>query len=284
MRIRQALGLSRRSSFALSWSNNVPSDLSSDDDSFGLYSKASDMLLPNTDIASLDSAFSVGVFLWCMLYYILAKDVLLSVLARAMRYEESPFFEDFKDNYAYNVPFDVEVLRVLVIGLLATATTSATSFAFDGDLYWGWAISGALLFPSTLFYLAQEKRPSRAEGELMQGLSNDFSMFKDESIVYRRGSAVDIDRIVLLFRRRHVKYRDEDVVTDKAIKKVVRRVLGKGIDGVYADLELVSRMKEGRKQLEANIAKARERATAVAAEEEQEAEAMPETEGTEFMR
>ena len=89
------------------------------------------VLLPNTEIAPLDSAFSVGVFLWCMLYYILAKDTILSGLAIVMKYNESTFYKDYKDNYAYDVPFDVEVVRVLVIGLLATATTSVTSVVLE---------------------------------------------------------------------------------------------------------------------------------------------------------
>jgi len=118
------------------------------------------------------------------------------------------------------------------------------------------------MFPSGLIAIARERLPTRDAALFAEKMALDFSLFAEKRITRVSNAKIKCPeaRLVLAFRRAYVEYRDEALVSDKAIKKVIRSWVGyKSVDGEnYLGLEISNLKKESALQLQANLAAAAE--------------------------
>ena len=220
-------------------------------------------LLPNNNIETLDGGFNLGFILFTFVLYngIFGKagrpaEWVLPAVAKVTGEEEKEWFRDFSDGFAFDVPPTVEAVRVLVFALLAFVVETAWVAAFDGDTFWGWSTGICLFLPSSLINLSRDSRATRSEYEFESQLKDAFEQFA--SVRLTRGARGDKSiscnelNIIVGFRRAYTAYRTEDDVSDKALRKLIRRWVGYKCDsdGKYVGVGLSNKKKEAREALE----------------------------------
>lgn len=119
----------------------IPLDISSTD-KLEMVSKAATAagsLLPDTYINSLDGGINLGAILFTFVLYngLFGKsgrpaDWVLPVAAKAVGEEQSLWFKDYTEGFAFEVPPTVELLRFTFFGVLGWFTNLAWIAALDG--------------------------------------------------------------------------------------------------------------------------------------------------------
>ena len=186
-------------------------------------------------------------------------DWVLPALAKVTQQEGETWFTDFKDGYLYDVPPAVEALRVTFFGLAAFALETAWVSTFEGDTFWAWSTGICLALPSSLITLSRDPLPTRAEALFDSELRERFNAFAVKRLT--RGdksvSCAELN-IVVAFRRSYAEYRSEDDVSDKVLRKVIRKWVGyKDLNGRYLGVAMANKRKEIQAGLEQNMARAR---------------------------
>ena len=267
----------------------IPVEVSSTD--VRVYVPPPPMLVPDTSIVVLEGAGNLGTLLWAFILYqgiftIAGRpaDWILPIIVKAFPgTEKEQWFLDFSDGFAFNVPPQIEGARVAFFLLLGYYTAMATVAAFDGDNYWAWAIPGAASIPVGLFALARGTEPAitRESAELELRIAQDFDNFASARLSFeperittagqRIVSKTPESAIISQFRRAYGPYRDESVVPDKVIKRVIRAKMGgrkPDKEGDYLYLSMSNLSRESRQQLQDNLKRAelaRQEAAAAAA-------------------
>ena len=245
----------------------VPVDISSTD---SVVSRAADIerqaaLLPDTTIQTLDGGFNLGFLLFTFVLYngLFGKagrpaDWVLPALAKVTQQENKGWFANYKEGYFYNVPPAVEALRVLLFGLTALGVETAWINAFDGDTFWAWSTGICLALPSSLIALSRDPLSTREQAQFDAELRERFNEFASARLTRgdRSVSCSELN-IVVSFRRSCAKYRTEDDVSDKALRKVIRKWVGyKDLSGRYLGVAMVNKRKEVQEGLAKNMARA----------------------------
>lgn len=260
----------------------IPVDISSVDAPYvprSLDPAAPALLEPITTIVQLEGAANLGVLLWAFVLYQgpfttsgRPAEWVLPIVAKGLNCEKEQWYLDYKEGFKFSVPPAVELVRVLFFLSLGYYVDMLTIASFDGDSYWGWAISGSLFIPVGLLALARgaEKAETREEKALADEMRRDFSAFGASRLtrhdprtplvvngrnkVYQTAEA----SLILAFRRSFDKYRDEAVVPTKQIKRIVRAWVGykPTADGQYLHLELQNLRRESKEALAENLKKA----------------------------
>jgi len=247
-------------------------------------------LAPVTDIQTLEGAGNLGVLLWAFVLYQgvfttagRPADWLLNVFGVLPGLDEETWFKDFKAGFSYTVPPAVEAGRVAFFLVLGFYVCGLTTSAFDGDAYWGWAVPGSLTIPVGLLALVRgsERKITRSMAEFQGQMSLDFDEFFAERITRKQDATVTAagQRVVIKtperaiisqFRRSNEKYRDETLVPDKLVRKVIRSKIGYKPDqeGDYRYIEMQNLAKQAQRKLEENLKRAQEARALVVEEAE----------------
>lgn len=217
-------------------------------------------LLPDITVNTLDGGFNLGILLFTYVLYngFFGKagrpaEWVLPAVAKATGEEEKEWFIDFKDGFAFELPPLVEAVRVVFFALLAYGVESAWVAAFDGDTFWGWSTGVCLFLPSSLINLSRDARATREEYQFESQLKDAFEQFASARLTRGdRSLSCNELNIIIGFRRAFSAYRTEDEVSDKALRKLIRRWVGYkcGPDGKYIGLGLSNKKKEAREALE----------------------------------
>jgi hypothetical protein len=217
-------------------------------------------LLPDTAIQTLDGGFNLGFILFTFVLYngIFGKagrpaEWVLPAVAKATGDEDKAWFRDFSDGFAFEVPPVVEAIRVLLFAVLAFGVESAWVAAFDGDTFWGWSTGVCLFLPSSLINLSRDSRATRDEYLFETQLKEAFEQFATARLTRGdRSLSCNELNIIVGFRRSFTAYRTEDEVSDKALRKLIRRWVGYKCDpeGKYVGVRLSNKKKEAREALE----------------------------------
>jgi hypothetical protein len=187
---------------------NIPSDLNYDDTSFSAIdaSNAGSMLLPNTDIHELSGAVNLGVIIWTFVLYNglfttsgQPSDWILTPISRILNQSWQPWYQDFKQGFQYQVPYQVDLIRIVFFVALSWLVNQGILALFDGDSYWCWAIGACLAIPSGLISVSRDKRPTRAYASIESRAKVDFNEFANMRLDRVKGKSSDESRIILAF-------------------------------------------------------------------------------------
>lgn len=258
----------------------IPVDISSTDKP--IYTPPSySVIEPITTVATFDGAYNLGVLLWGFVLYQgifttagRPADWVLPLLGPLFSVEKETWYQDFKDGYSFTVPPIIEAARCLMFLFLGYYANRLIIAGFDNDLYWGWAISGALTIPTGLLALARnaEKKMTREMAVLEKEMIQYFDEFAaqrlirqlDRTAVTPAGQRVITKTpetaIIMQFRRSNEKYRDPEVVSDRMIRRIIRAKVGYKPDkeGDFKYIEMLNLAKESRLKLAENLKKAEE--------------------------
>lgn len=132
-----------------------------------------ELLLPDTSIATLYGADNLGVILWTfVLYnglYITRQrpvDILIPLIAKVIQQEHLQWYQDYKDGYASQKPPLVDFVTYAFFTTTGYFINTVVINSLDGDSFWGWSIAACLGIPSALFTLAKSKKQTREEALL----------------------------------------------------------------------------------------------------------------------
>ena len=75
-------------------------------------------------------------------------DWALPVVAKIIGQEDQEWFLDYCDGFRFTVPPLAEAMRAAIFLSLGFYANSFVVTSFDGDLFWGWSIAGALAIPA----------------------------------------------------------------------------------------------------------------------------------------
>lgn len=263
----------------------IPVDISSSDLPYlpqSIDPSAATLLEPVTKVVELEGGTNLGVLLWAFVLYQgifttagRPADWVLPVVAKGLNCESEQWYIDYRENFPYTVPPAVELVRVLFFLSLGYYADGLVINSFGSDPYWGWATAGSLSIPIGLLALARgaDKKATREEVALSEAMQRDFSDFGGSRITRHNPNEPLIgpsgrkkifeaaeSSIILAFRRSYERYRDDTVVSDKQIRRVVRAWVGykPTPEGAYKHLELQNLRKESKEALAQNLKRAAE--------------------------
>lgn len=263
----------------------IPVDISSSDLPYlpkALDPSAAALLEPVTKVVQLEGGSNLGVLLWAFVLYQgifttagRPADWVLPVVAKGLSCESEQWYKDYVEGFSYVVPPAAELCRVLFFLSLGYYFDMLVIRAFDGDVYWGWATAGSLSIPIGLLALARgaDKKETREESALAEAMRRDFLEFGGSRITRHNPNEPRISsngrktiyetaeaQLIVAFRRSYERYRDDAVISDKQIRRVVRGWVGykPTPEGTYKHIELQNLRKESKEALELNLKRAAE--------------------------
>jgi len=232
----------------------IPEELSSTDSPVLLLQDESASTA--SPIISLDgqAGTNLGVLLWTFVLYQTLLQFFLPLIVKIFGKEDKEWFLNFKTGYKYIIPVSVELPSIIFFVMLGYFVNFLTIKSFDGDTYWGWAISGSLAIPVSLLSLARNSsyRLTKEQDQQQKQLKMDFNEFAGERLREVSGSKCKEELIILAFRRflssstssqskNPSVYMDENIFPDKVIRRIVRKYIGYSCDsdGYYRNVELL---------------------------------------------
>lgn len=193
--------------------------------------------------------------------------------------DQDAWYRDYSDGYSFEVPPSVEFIRFGMFAILGYYANVFIVSSLGGDAFWGWSIGACLFIPSALLNAAREKLVTRQEAELFESLESAFRAFAEarfQRVVKARvipsnssyaeyvkppkkkspkEEGTEESRIIMLFRRNCVLCRTEEEVSDKVLKKVVRKVIGtKPVMGRYPNINVPTVNQRGKEANERSLA------------------------------
>ena len=289
--------LARRGSLLLNQLTPIPVEVSSTDTySEALRLSATDSSLePITAIVQLQGSDNLGTLLWAFVLYqgIFPQagrpaDWILTPLAKALGASDAdPWFKDMSEGFSFDVPPFVEAFRVALFLAVGYLCDILVVKGFDNDSYWGWAIAGSLTIPVGLIALARgaEPRYTREMAALETKARLEFDEFAAQrlSVVpetitvsgQRIITKIPEKSIIAQFRRTNAIFRDESLVTDKMLIRVVRAKIGRkptkeGDERLYYNIGMSNLARDAKLQLAENLRKAEEARAQAALELQQQ--------------
>lgn len=256
---------------------SIPSEINFDD-KYATMFQSSNNLMPNTGVESLDGGFNIGVVLWSYILYNgifttagRPSDWILPLIYNAQRYifsfnqqdnehTQSSWLTDYVEGFDFSVPYDIEITRVFIFTLLSYGFNLLLLNLFEQDTYWCWSIGACLFIPSALLSIARDKPLTRDRANYLMDLNIDLLEYFNSKITQNQiGKSISEEKIMISFRRNYVKYRTEDALDVRTLKKSIRKLMRQkpNSEGYYLNMELVDEEKRANELLQQSLQKVR---------------------------
>lgn len=158
-----------------------------------------------TDIKAINGLDNLGLIIWTILLFNglfttsgKPSEWVLPGIAKLVKQTWKPWYIDYSQGFQYQLPIEIEIIRVLFFVTLSYLVNQVILGLFEGDEYWTWAIGLALLIPSSLLTLARNKRSSREDAmfeafilDKFQEFVKDFRVTRDNKSTFKESRLID---------------------------------------------------------------------------------------------